>query len=70
MHFIIVLTSAGVLCASAVGELPRGKTKPRPVCGIPDYPYSTAAAAKPTLTAATLVRVPATALAGSTATPL
>lgn len=60
MRFLIVLTAVVLLGVAANGELPRGKTKPRPVCGIPDYAYSSSSAtAKPTTTAATLVRVPA-----------
>ena len=66
MRFFIVFAAAGVLCATALAELPRGNTKPRTVCGIPDYPYSSSTAAKPTTTAATLVRVPANKLAGAT----
>jgi len=61
--------SVGIAAASAWGELPRGKTRPRPACGIPDYAYSNNAAAKPTTTAVTLVRVPANRLTTATATP-
>lgn len=60
MRFLIVLIAAGLAGVSANGELPRGKTKPRAVCAIPGYAYSSASeSAKPTTTAATLVRVPA-----------
>lgn len=50
-------------------ELHRGKTRPRPVCGIPDYPY-TAVRAVPdprTVTAISLLGVPAERLPGATA---
>lgn len=70
MRFIIVLTACGIACLGANAELPRGKTKPRPVCAIPDYAYSSSSAtAKPTTTAVTLVRIPANRLAGAGNSP-
>jgi len=70
MRFFIVLSVASLASLVANAELPRGKTRPRPVCGIPDYAYSSASAtAKPTTTAATLPRVPAARLSGTGVSP-
>ena len=56
----------GALAASSPGELPRATMKPRPACGIPNYPYAPtpSANAKPTTSAVTLNRIPANRLPG------
>lgn len=50
-------------------ELPRGKARPRPLCSLPGYPYTSVSAAPVpgTLTAVSLVRVPAERLPGTPA---
>lgn len=55
----------GAFAASSPGELPRGVTRPRPICAIPNYLYSTVPAAKATVTAVSLARIPANRLSAA-----
>lgn len=54
------LAAAGLAVGPAGAELPRHRVKPCPLPGIPDYDYKPAdARAKPTVTAISLIKVPA-----------
>lgn len=61
--------AAGLPVVSAMGELPRGVTRPKPACGVPGYGYSNNAAPRGTVTAVSLVRVPANRLTNTGADP-
>ena len=62
MKRLWMAVGAGVWLASAAeaGELPTHRMRPRPVCGIPNYPYQVANPnPNPTVTSASLIRVTA-----------
>jgi len=62
-----VLVGVGAIVGGARAELPRAWVKPRPVCGVPEYPYSANGLPRPTVTVVSMDRIPLSRFAPATA---